>query len=238
MSPIRARINTLAERLTSLLPARAGLRALTGLYRWNGQIEPEILHLPKVMKSRRLALDIGSNLGITTTVLAGFFDRVEAFEPNPRLAARTARGLRGRAVVHPVALSDKAGMAELRIPVDEGVTLDGWASLDRPQVGADACWQRVPVETRTLDSFDFVHLDFVKIDVEGHEIAVLQGASETLARHRPWLVVEAWEDHREPVQQMLAALDYRLRPLQELCGHAGSAQNLVFLPHDAILQRP
>jgi hypothetical protein len=94
----------------------------------------------------------------------------------------------------------------------------------------------VPVQTRTLDSFALEHVDFMKIDVEGHELAVLRGASETLARHRPWLVVEAWEDHREPVKQLLAALDYDLRPLQDLCGHLGSAQNLVFLPRDPIFK--
>ena len=47
------------------------------------------------------------------------------------------------------------------------------------------------VQTRTLDSFDLAECQFIKIDVEGHELEVLNGAKETLARCRPTVLVES-----------------------------------------------
>ncbi len=52
--------------------------------------------------------------------------------------------------------------------------------------------QRYTVETITLDELtaDFQSLDFIKIDVEGNELSVLQGASGLISRHQPTIVVE------------------------------------------------
>ena len=48
---------------------------------------------------------------------------------------------------------------------------------------------------RRLDDLALGDVGFVKIDVEGHELAVLRGAAETLQRNRPPLLVEAEERH-------------------------------------------
>ena len=46
------------------------------------------------------------------------------------------------------------------------------------------------IEIRTLDSFDLTDVDFIKIDVEGFELPVVQGAEETICRCKPHMVVE------------------------------------------------
>jgi hypothetical protein len=51
------------------------------------------------------------------------------------------------------------------------------------------------VSTMTLDSFDFRPIAVIKIDVEGHEGSVLDGAARTIAQERPVLVVEIEERH-------------------------------------------
>ena len=43
---------------------------------------------------------------------------------------------------------------------------------------------------KTLDSFAFDSVDIIKIDAEGYELPVLQGAKETISRNRPWIQVE------------------------------------------------
>ena len=89
---------------------------------------------------------------------------------------------------------------------------------------ASAAWRRpreselgavaFPVRASRLDDFALEGVGFVKIDVEGHELAVLQGSRETIARDRPVVVVEieerfhpdgAWRD----VFAWFAVLGYR-----------------------------
>lgn len=213
-----------------MLPARIGLWLLTRLDIAQGNIEPEILYVFGALKQRRLAIDIGSNNGVTTMVLASQFSEVRAFEANPRLAARVAPGLPGNAYLWPLGLSNCSGTAELRIPCCAGVLLDGWASLDKPMVGDESAWQRVEVEIRTLDSFGFEQVDLIKLDVEGHEMAVLEGAKETLVRNRPWLIVEVMEERRPLMIRFLTSLGYHAVALHEICGISGSPQNMVFAP--------
>jgi hypothetical protein len=92
-----------------------------------------------------------------------------------------------------IALSDRAGTAELRIPRKARGYSNQHASLSRDNVSAD--FGSVTVTTKRLDDLQLDNVGFIKIDVEGHELAVLKGARETLARCRPNLVVEMEERH-------------------------------------------
>jgi hypothetical protein len=46
------------------------------------------------------------------------------------------------------------------------------------------------IPLKTLDSFGFEEVDFIKIDVEGYELSVVKGAKETLLREKPFMVIE------------------------------------------------
>ena len=48
-----------------------------------------------------------------------------------------------------------------------------------------------PIEIRTLDSYNFQDVDVIKIDVEGFEVPLLDGAKETILSNRPWIQIEA-----------------------------------------------
>jgi FkbM family methyltransferase len=55
-------------------------------------------------------------------------------------------------------------------------------------------------ELTTLDRFNFQSVDWIKIDVEGFENAVLEGSRDTIKRNRPWLLLEdngQQEQHRQ-----------------------------------------
>ena len=50
----------------------------------------------------------------------------------------------------------------------------------------------VPIETRTLDSYNFPKVDFIKIDVEGWEEQVLRGGMDTILKYKPRMYIEIW----------------------------------------------
>ncbi len=167
--------------------------------------EAELRLLPRLVPRDRIAIDIGANRGVYTHVLSRLTPHVEAFEPNPTVFRRLRRALPANARAHQVALADREGEAQLLVPVDHDRYADQRATLSAES--ADAASRPVAVPVRTLDSFAFQNVGFIKIDVEGFEQAVLRGARETLRRERPVLLVEMEERHTtEPIERSLSAL--------------------------------
>lgn len=63
-----------------------------------------------------------------------------------------------------------------------------------------------------LDDFRIPeHIDFIKIDVEGYEQMVLQGAGETLRRNRPVIMIEIFDENYGRVNDCLCSIGYRCR---------------------------
>ena len=56
--------------------------------------------------------------------------------------------------------------------------------------------REVEVACKPLDQYGLEDVGFLKIDVEGHELAVLRGATETISRSYPSILVEAEDRHR------------------------------------------
>ncbi len=236
---------TLEERLKyALIPPRLYMWRLIRKHLRKGEAELKLL--PEVVARDKLAIDIGANKGVYTHLLSRLCPRVEAFEPNPKIYRILTRALPANATAHAVALSDREGSAELIVPFFKGGFSNQHASLRAHERNSQA--GVVPVETRTLDSYGFTKVGFIKIDVEGGEDAVLAGARETIARERPTLLVEVEARHRgEPLAQSLAqiaalefdvffARDGAIRPLADLdlarnlAGTPGYVFNFIFRP--------
>ena len=138
------------------------------------------------LKDAPVCLDIGANIGNHACFFAQHFERVIAFEPNPVVHALLAVNTMGTSVErHQMGLSDQQGTLWFR---QDNVNLGASAIVDTEE---DADFS-IPVDT--LDSFCGKHgidrIDFIKIDVEGHEANVLRGACETLKAHGPVLATE------------------------------------------------
>ena len=157
----------------------------------HGEIE---LHLvPLLCDRNRDAIDVGANEGAYLHVMIANARRVLAFEPIPSLADGLARKFGRRVTVSRIALSRRAGASILRIPMVKGSPVAGLASLSQPCTTEAGACQEITVDTRALDSIFASDAGFIKIDVEGHEEAVLDGAANTIARCRPRLLVELEE---------------------------------------------
>lgn len=152
---------------------------------------------------RPVYLDIGANTGAFTLLAAHVPDaRCVAFEPNPLLAESLKRSIQlnelGTQVsVIEVALGKAPGYATLHILPDA----HGHSRLDRGFV-ARTDEQIVEVSVTTLDkvmhSILLDRIDFIKLDVEGYELFVLQGGEATIRHHMPGLLVEWWPPNTEP----------------------------------------
>jgi FkbM family methyltransferase len=168
--------------------------------------------LPALVQRGERAIDIGANYGVYARALARLGATVELFEPHPRCLDALGAWARGRRSVrvHSCALSSEAGSATLAIPLGAGgIEHDAAASIE-PIEGQEC--RRATVAVRTLDSFAFSGVGFIKIDVEGHEAQVIAGARTTIGASRPALLVEIEQRHcARPIADTfarLAALGY------------------------------
>ncbi len=173
------------------LPISLRLPAWYLLKKINGTLDEEIGQVKKKIDTTRGMIDIGANIGIYTHALKNSCRFVHAFEPQPQCLKVLTTTASDRITVHPMALSDAPGELELHIPVRNGCRLDGLASF-RPLTG-EVEVETVPVAT--LDSFGFTDIGFLKIDVEGHEMKVLGGATATIHRERPIILIEIEQRH-------------------------------------------
>lgn len=137
------------------------------------------------VKRTRLAIDVGAHVGIYAVYLSMVFERVIAFEPLLESFDCLVRNVDlDRVTVRNMAISDSLGTsAMLAEPVKTSAHLS--------TVGTQ------PVLVRTIDSFG-LDPDFIKIDAEGFDLKVLNGASWTLRQSRPVVMVEDKPRDRHP----------------------------------------
>lgn len=240
---------TVKESILSLVPKQLELSARFNYNRLLGRLEPEIDMIEKIAGQRRRCIDVGANVGLYTYRFAQLFQQVESFEPIPACAKIISSSELPNVTVHNTALSHQHGQATLNIPVTGGPEATAFASLSNQFAKADT----LTVDLRTLDSFEFSEVDLIKVDVEGHEMEVLQGGLETLNRESPTLLIEIEQRHHstsgiEKIFSFILALGYhgsflqdgRMRDLSEfdLAKHQSSSDprsleyinNFIFQP--------
>lgn len=174
--------------------------------------ERELRLVRHLCQRDRDAVDVGAHEGSYVHFMKRHARRVYAFEPVPSLAEALAWKFAPRVVVRNIALSRESGTAILRIPLLDGAPLTGLASLNDGARDTAAITE-IAVQTRPLDEVFVGDAGFIKIDVEGHEEAVLDGAARTIARCRPRLLIEI-EEGRVPgaparIHAFLRRFNYR-----------------------------
>jgi FkbM family methyltransferase len=216
------------------------LRYLYRAYRYRLRVDPaELRFVCSQLHAGQVAVDIGCHKGAYAYWMrrrVGPRGAVFAFEPQPKQVdyLRTVfSAMRyDNVTIVPAAVSNTRGQLPLHIPQGAGKTHA--ATLESPSTrgglipphniassnGAArlaAPAEPLLVHVTTLDAF-FATQDrppnFVKIDVEGHELAVLEGSQQVLQSHRPVLLVECEVRHRadrdvRPVFELLHSHGYQ-----------------------------
>ncbi|MFF7444607.1 MULTISPECIES: FkbM family methyltransferase [unclassified Streptomyces] len=189
---------TLAAQVASLLPTRLVAAVARAVY---PRFEPELARLSELCPAGcGTAVDVGGWYGPWTRRLSRRARRVVTVEPVPHLARLLAATAPPNVRVVQAAAAERPGRAQLWLPArdagDRGVS-----SLVRRDIHAQA----VPVGCVTLDELGLTDVGFVKIDVDGSELAVLRGATGILARDRPALFIEL-ESRIQPISPVVTYL--------------------------------
>jgi FkbM family methyltransferase len=161
----------------------------------------EIASAVESIRPGATVIDVGAHKGAYLYWLrraAGPAGRVLAFEPQPQLSEYLSRVAKQsgwkNVTVENLALSDRAGVLPLHIPTVAGRTSPG-ARLGRKHAeDRGRCNTSFDVPVTTLDAYLYdsgiSRVDFLKVDAEGHELAVFQGAERTLRTWRPTILFE------------------------------------------------
>lgn len=202
---------------------------------------------PEVLPPEGWAIDGGANRGMHTFELAAVAERVICYEPHrfvcKQLANEILRQRLENVIVLEQALSDRVGTADFFIiNKPGGFALEVYPGLENEEKAV------VTVLLTTLDqSLCIPRLDFVKLDLEGHDFIALRGGVEQLRQHRPVVAFECGA--REALAQRMGftkvqffafwdELDYDLYDicgvpfLQEFWSAAWSPWVLLAMPHE------
>jgi FkbM family methyltransferase len=154
----------------------------------------------KYIKQWRTCVDIGANVGMWTRFLMKDFQKVICFEPNQLFAECFKRNIPNglNAELHQVGLSNTKHTANYENKTDQVL---------QNEPGDILCL--------TLDSYDFKDIDFIKIDVDGFEDKVIEGAMKTIESNKPVINIEMKRLKRprvcRRVDSMLKSLSYQVQ---------------------------
>lgn len=206
----RGTLDTLAQSLAYRLLPKVAIR---GIREWKHVRdlatvnEPEFPAIRPFVHRGDTILDIGANFGVFTKFFAdrvGSTGHVFSFEPVPITFRNLQKGIAhyhlANVAAHNVAMSNRKQIVAMKIPQ----LATGGENLYEAAITPDG---ELKIPAITVDSLG-LSPSFIKIDVEGHEREVLEGAKETLLRSRPALLVEVI--HSEVIP-FLSELGYQVR---------------------------
>jgi len=185
------------------------VRAAHGLYRLATRLhwaEPELLGLGAFVRPGDEVIDVGAALGMYTVPLAelvGRTGRVSSFEPQHRgiFTVRLLRGLTGphRGRVSRTALGPHEGSSTIVVPFHHGFPIFGHGHVEEGAGDEQGRHHRSHAPMSTIDAWcaknEIGRVSFIKVDVEGFEPAVIEGAVATIDRDRPSLLLEIEDRH-------------------------------------------
>jgi len=166
-----------------------------------GEIWEEHLHkvFEQYIQPDFVCVEAGCHIGAHTLKMAGLCNTLYAFEPLPESNKLLDYNLRTNKITNTIlssyGLSDKPGTTTYAWSQEGN---PGASGLNNNPMGIPnqyKCINNIKVTLITLDSLELEKLDFIKLDVEGYETLVIQGAIKTITKCRPIITLESWSSH-------------------------------------------
>ena len=179
-------------------------------------------------EARGLVLDVGANTGLFTLLAAAANPTIQvcAFEPLPKVFSLLEANiglnpeLAPRIAVQRIGLSRESGQVTFYETINDVGLIATSSSIEFRHASEIGQYREQTIETSSLDEWSErlgpAPVQFIKMDVEGHEHAVIEGGRRFLARHRPYLTVEVLGPaEKRPIQDFLLEagyLDFAIAP--------------------------
>ncbi len=201
-------------------------------------IEPELFFVERFIPTNAVVMDVGANVGQYIFVFNQYAKpaRMAAFEPVPVLYKLLKKVFKKSEIYHN-AISNYNGPCVLSIPVINNMPVFT-RSMVNDQANNNSALMNVTVQAISIDSFlmanpGIEHVDFIKIDVEGHEQKVIEGAVETIRKYKPILFVEIEHNNSNDISeseriQNICAIGYvgyyfdsnelKFKPVKQIAG--------------------
>lgn len=176
------------------------------------------LHL---LPANTAVLDIGANIGIMTVHLARTIKGVTvySFEPMPNNIGAFKRIIKyfklDNVKLFEIALGNSEGEVEMVMPVISNVRMQGLSHVVHDSIPDNNEGERIKVPLKMLDNMIELtnspkRISGIKIDVENFEFFVLDGAKQLIAKNRPVVYAELWEnENREKCFELFKSLNYK-----------------------------
>ncbi len=156
-----------------------------------------------------IALDVGANIGNHSLYFSDFFDQVLCFEPNQLTFKVLELNTEGSSNVRVF----NYGISNIETDATLNITPTNIGKSSISAIKGENTTQQ-PIKLYSLDSIisENQNITLIKIDVEGHELEVIDGAKETIKRCRPLVLFEQhkfdFEGGRSPVIELLKSQGY------------------------------
>lgn len=157
-------------------------------------------------------IDVGANDGEWCGLLQEGYKNIIAIEPHPGACLVLSKLLKEGSLIAQLAAYNESGKTLTLNLFKESV----WSTLDEVGTRFDGKEPDSTVRVKTITIDDLVakatldHIDLIKVDVEGAEVEVLEGAKKTLEEHKPPIVVEIHgSTNGEYVSAILKAVGYQ-----------------------------
>lgn len=203
----------------------------THICKWiqeSGRLDHDQNMLPRIAKyisNGDTVVDVGAYVGdhtICYSCLVGGNGKVLAFEPNAEAFECLQYNLSQskNTQCFPIALGSRSGQSA----IDDSCSNKGMAHLTKGS----------GVEVLALDDIGLDRLDFLKIDCEGFELEVLQGAKNTIERFKPTMLIEIndatlgrYGVHKNEVLVLVEQYGYRYRNIYKGRSISGSQLDVI-----------
>lgn len=181
--------------------------------------DTEQVFLWRYLRAGDVLVDVGANIGTYGALALSRGAQVEAFEPDEITASVLAENLERNGAawrLHVMAVGDTDGQLRFSLGLDISNHL-----LDSNEDTEGVVVQAVRLDT-LLSSGDMEAPTVLKIDAEGFDLAVLQGARDILETARPLVIAEVWDGGRE-VLEFLEMHKYRVAQVRDRFGNLVAA---------------